>query len=636
MNPPGLARKAPSVLLGDLLVKSRLIHMKDLADAIPISMKTGLPIGRILIGSGAIKESTMQAVLFAQSLVRDRLLDEQLAVESIKEVDSKSCSLDDALAKLGWKKEAYEMTNRLGEIFLEAGIISKEQLDAALEAFFSTGLPLARVLVLQGVITAPMAFTALRAQKLIRDEIVTRQQATDALWLTHHNGTQLEESLNYHGYSGPEQSNSIRIGELLILANAINEIDVLEGVERSINNSRLIGEMLVADGKLPQYLLNAALELQRMSTTGELEPASAGEALRRIYATGMTVEEAVKELTASVSLRTELLSLQPYLAGNVEEPKPENELHGLVPVEQAAQSMGISVKVATKRIKKGLLSGVKQNGKWFVWFPEEISTGDESQNACNQLDEAAANGSADPFENADKDIDSSDLQKQSSIPMEPNEEPDTSVHSDSHEDPHTDIHGDSHAEPDTSIHADSHDQRGIEAQSVPYEQQSSTPGSDAYYEGQSDPFDQWPPETQQDPFESLDPAAQSAQFEDSDNINNVPESILDAVHTISWLDTDSFEEGSSSHVFTDNPQRNAAKEFRLLSDKRERGRSKVIRTKKTVHLSPQDIKDMLSQHLQLIEKLSTKLEELSYRTGFVEGKLAAYEEIAASKLQEDQ
>ena len=615
MKVKAVSKKAPSVLLGDLLVKSRLIEMKDLADAIPISMKTGLPVGRILIGSGAIKESTMQAVLIAQSLVRDRLLTEQLACVAIQTADNNNCSLDDALKKLGWKSESYELTNRLGELFLEAGVITNEQLESALEAFISTGLPLARVLVLQGTISAQLAFTALTAQKLVRDQEVTREQATDALWLAHHNNTSLEESLNYHGYVGPEPVNAIRLGELLVLANIINEIDLLEGVERSINHNQLIGETMVQDGTIPQYLLDAAVELQRLTTIGEMEPAAAGEVLRRIYATGMTVEEALLELSASQDLRSELLGLQNYFAETSTE--KDAELKGLMSVELAAEKLGLTTKAVTKRIKKGVLSGIKKNGRWFVRFSDEpyeevnfaaTDNGSAINEAFTIEKESPTELSADAELSADPE-----LRAEAEVGFRAETEAEFDSPSESDSIPRSaDNESSLSFAPEKSEQAEIIDNRQFEREFSELINEFAANETRIHVAVSGD-----------DEASVNNVDSSSAPIEDRQTSCDLPSRLVEE------SDIHSAQQSKGQASPKRKPKR--MREFvQRVPNTRNKARSSTSPSMLAASIPP-ELSELLEKHLELIEKLSQRVEQLSYKAGFLEGRLSA--QIAESRVE---
>ena len=76
-----MVKRSSKILVGDLLVKSELVTLAQFADAMPVSLKTGLPVGRVLIASGFLDEEKFKQVLTVQSLIRDHLLSGDAGVE---------------------------------------------------------------------------------------------------------------------------------------------------------------------------------------------------------------------------------------------------------------------------------------------------------------------------------------------------------------------------------------------------------------------------------------------------------------------------------------------------------------------------------------------------------------------------
>ena len=56
-------KRTAKILIGDLLCKAGMVELGDLADAIPISTKTGLPVGRVLVGSGLLSDAKLHDAL---------------------------------------------------------------------------------------------------------------------------------------------------------------------------------------------------------------------------------------------------------------------------------------------------------------------------------------------------------------------------------------------------------------------------------------------------------------------------------------------------------------------------------------------------------------------------------------------
>jgi hypothetical protein len=296
-----MSKRSTPVLIGDLLVKSELVTLGQFADAMPISLKTGLPVGRVLVGSGFLTEPEFKAAVTAQSLVRENLLPMDLAINSLRHARQKRLSFEEALKEMGWRSEYYETTNRLGDLMVEAGCMKAEDLEGALDACFTSGLPLGRVLVLRGVCNEMLTYAALTAQVLLREGNITREQAVQGLKIVSQRKITMEESLDQQGLSA-KRGHTIRLGELLMLASLVSEIDLLSAVERGMLDEQPIGQVLVRVGLITEQTLEQALQLQGLVTRAQLKPLDAAEVLRKVRKTGISIEKAIAELDGNSHL----------------------------------------------------------------------------------------------------------------------------------------------------------------------------------------------------------------------------------------------------------------------------------------------------------------------------------------------
>lgn len=305
--------KNSQVLIGDLLVNSGLITAGQMADAVPISLTTSLPVGRILVSSGFLSEKNFKAAVSAQSLIRENLLHLDLAIEALKLVGQNNVSLDEALSKLGWRSEYYETTNKLGDLLIEAGFLEKKDLKAALEDCYTSGMPLGRVLVLRGVVNEMHTYAALTAQVLIREGKITRTQAIEGLRMVALRNLTLEESLKTEGVEFHVRTQTIRLGELLMLADMVSEIDLLSAVERGMLDEEPIGQILVRVGLITEGALEQALALQQMVAERKIKPLNAGLALKKVRRSGVSLEKAIREVNAGGEGSAESLELPELL-----------------------------------------------------------------------------------------------------------------------------------------------------------------------------------------------------------------------------------------------------------------------------------------------------------------------------------
>jgi hypothetical protein len=278
-----MATRTPAILIGDLLVKAELITLAQLADAIPIAKRTGLPVGRVLVGSEFISDINLQAALNAQSLIRDGFLQTELAARALRVVAETGLPLEDALRKEGWRSEYFELTNKLGQLLFDSGLVSKTAVEEALQTCFTTGLPLGRILVLKGALSESLAYAALSAQILIRDGKLTRNRAVHSLRTTR------ERQMGESSADGKEMqrfhpTQTVRLGELLALAGLVSELDLLSSVERGLVEDTPIGQILVNQKLVSEQNLEHALKLQDMVSSRQLSPMQAAEALKLLQA----------------------------------------------------------------------------------------------------------------------------------------------------------------------------------------------------------------------------------------------------------------------------------------------------------------------------------------------------------------
>jgi hypothetical protein len=290
-----MQKRASQVLVGDLLVNSELVSLTQLADAMPVALKTGVPVGRVLIASGFLSEEIFRQVLSVQSLVRDRLISEVKATEALKLIKAESLDLNSALKKLGIESEYFNSANRLGEILISAGAIDSNTLDEALTSSYTTGLQLARVLSLRGFVREQIAFVSLIGQSLVRDFRLTRDQAVAGIKAVNsvpgsqRNGILINSSLT------ARKANSMRLGELLLLSGMVDQVQLLSALDKGIAEEQPLGRILVRMEALSEVELNQALTLQDMINNGSINASDATYVLSRVKASGVSLSKALSQ-----------------------------------------------------------------------------------------------------------------------------------------------------------------------------------------------------------------------------------------------------------------------------------------------------------------------------------------------------
>jgi len=315
-----MTTESTGVRLGDLLTGAGLLKPADLREAMLIAKQQGLPVGRVLIMSAYLTEHQLQAAVRAQSMLKDGLIDQETVLKALTLVGAEDLSLDDALKTLHWFQQEDVVTNKLGELLLEAEIVTKEQLQSALGQCESIGLPLGRVLVVTSIITEPMLAAALNAQVLVRDKKISREQAVTGLKSSKERQIPIEHALAEHGVTHLPTNDSIRLGELLLEAKLIDEPNLMGAVELGLINEKLIGEVLREQNLVPEETVFAALDLQKMVAEGAVKKADAPAAIALVHSKKISLSAALEELNPPPPA-----------------PQPEPEASPTQPTEEAAQ-----------------------------------------------------------------------------------------------------------------------------------------------------------------------------------------------------------------------------------------------------------------------------------------------------------
>ncbi|CAN5558236.1 hypothetical protein BH10CYA1_BH10CYA1_25800 [soil metagenome] len=282
--------------IGQLLIEAQILRARDLNDAIKIAKITSLPVGRILIMSSYVGEREFQAAVQAQSLVRDSILPFSAAIEALCLMSRSELTFEQCLNEVGWARAQDATTNKLGEMLMDAKIITKEQLESAIRTSEATGLPLGRVLVSLGAITDETLTTALNAQVLVRDRKIDREQAIRGLNAAFMRRQDLEIALAENGFYRGPLKNSVRLGEMLVLAQLVPAVEIMNALELGLMHLKPLGRTLVDTNLISESTLNAALELQEMVSNRTIDEDNAVATLKQFVATGTPIIELLSQI----------------------------------------------------------------------------------------------------------------------------------------------------------------------------------------------------------------------------------------------------------------------------------------------------------------------------------------------------
>lgn len=307
-----MTSEAGGVRLGDLLTQAGLLRPEELREAMQIAKHQSLPVGRVLIMSGFLSDGQLRAAVQAQSLLKDGVISLETVLQALAIVGKEEMALEEAFRQLGLEVQQSQPTNKLGELLVEAEMVTKEALDQALAQSTQSGLPLGRILILTGAIVEPLLSFALNAQVLVRDHKITREQALQGLRAARDRQISLEQSLAETGLQLPLH-NTIRLGELLVKAGVMPDTNLMDYVEMGLVQEQPLGQILIAQGAINEHILNNALELQKMVAAGSLIGDQAALVLNMVASGATTIEEVLKAQEPQKETAVETVPLYQFL-----------------------------------------------------------------------------------------------------------------------------------------------------------------------------------------------------------------------------------------------------------------------------------------------------------------------------------
>lgn len=287
------------VRIGDLLMFSGLVSSEFIQTALRNFEEKGLPLGKVLTLSGYITEAQLRCALDVQALVNERQLPLDVGVKVLTLAYKESVPLAEAFERSGVVQPEDHLSNKLGQLVLDAQVVDLPILENALEVNHRTGLPLGHILCYRSVISQQLLETALLGQQLIRRGSISREQCVKAISQAHLREKALMQLPHNIGFKKSMLRNSPRIGELLFEAELIGDSQLLESLQNSLATGRPSGQCMKDVCGMDPVYITATVELQEMIDNGMLTTPLAVDTFVRMKEFGSGFLRALAEASVS-------------------------------------------------------------------------------------------------------------------------------------------------------------------------------------------------------------------------------------------------------------------------------------------------------------------------------------------------
>jgi hypothetical protein len=256
---------APNVdnRLGALLTRLGLVSQDEVSMALHAGVERRLPIGKMFILQEKLSAQVLRLVVDAQWMLKDQMLKEEEAFEAVHVAHRNSWSLNDALVTIGVEANPTK-GSRLGELLINADILSEVSIKESLGMTAATELPLGRILIIRGVLSEGIVWNAVNLQRSLRKGEITLDHAVSLLKL-------VREDL---------QCPNFRLGELLIASKQIAKLQIVQAMAEAARSEIAAEEVLVEAGFIDRDMLNRTIEVHRLLRLNRVDYPSALQLLQ--------------------------------------------------------------------------------------------------------------------------------------------------------------------------------------------------------------------------------------------------------------------------------------------------------------------------------------------------------------------
>ncbi|MBX9666411.1 MAG: hypothetical protein K2X93_02285, partial [Candidatus Obscuribacterales bacterium] len=196
---------------------------------------------------------------------------------------------------------------KLGELLVDAGIITSGDLTEAIQVSRRLGVPIGQVLLVSRCVTDNVLEAALEAQPLVKDGTLSRSSAIEALKKSHERDVPLRNVLDLNIIQEDNQQTSKRLAELLLDSDIVNQEQLDHALNTSFSSGMPLGSALVLEGVLSPSLFPSILRIQRNIREGKVGREEGINEIKSTFLHWMKAEESLARV-AEMEDADELLS----------------------------------------------------------------------------------------------------------------------------------------------------------------------------------------------------------------------------------------------------------------------------------------------------------------------------------------
>lgn len=286
-----------ALFAGDLLIRSGLISVEQLQDAVSLAEKTRVGLGRVLEMNCHVREAVVSTAIEVQGMIDKQQLTLDVGIKAVEAVAKQEIQLETALRQIcpeRYGARASNASNKLGELLSAAGVINPLQLEKALYNCLNTKLPLGMVLIQMQALTRSMLAAAVTTLRCVRKGMLPWNEAVQCLRVARLNHISIDQCLSSCGVDADVLEQELAIGYLLLEAGILTEAQLLAAMElQLIEGHDSLSVALTKHRFTSKLTIKACQQVLKAFEAGFIPREQTGSAIRSLSKC-QSEEEAIK------------------------------------------------------------------------------------------------------------------------------------------------------------------------------------------------------------------------------------------------------------------------------------------------------------------------------------------------------
>ncbi len=249
--------------LGQLLVSANIVSNKELDEALQTNVRTGLPLGHIFCFRGFVSQALIYTALLAQQLIRRGMIGRDQAIQGLRKASERERKLEKADVNRGFIRLPMKPSLKLGELFMEAHMITEQQLLDALHRSLMMGAFIGEVFIESRLATREVVEAGIEIQEMLDNGTLTAPLATECLLMVRADNVPLYRAVAEVAIFRQRKNKSVQLMEILTSSGAVTLInvpnDIQECLEVNYNQAADVCKLLLQYNLVNERALYGAL-----------------------------------------------------------------------------------------------------------------------------------------------------------------------------------------------------------------------------------------------------------------------------------------------------------------------------------------------------------------------------------------